>query len=108
MLWGIFLCYHQPQTVDLALLLGTAEAGIDPGRIQTGMTQYVRQAAQILFRPVIETGKEMTEVVREYFCLSTRAASQSAFMAWRMLLRSMGAPLRVTNMLPLRSPRSPA
>ena len=40
--------------------------GIDPGGVDTGMAQDVRQSDDILFQTVISPGKQMPQIMRKY------------------------------------------
>ena len=49
----------------MPLLLGSAEAGVNTGSVQTGMAQQVRQTAQIFFHLIVQAGKEVPQIVWE-------------------------------------------
>lgn len=55
---------YQIELVYLPLLLLGAFAGIYTGGVNAGVSQHIRQTAEIMVGIVIDAGKEMSEVVR--------------------------------------------
>ena len=60
-----YFSFHETQAVDLALVLPTAGAGVDPGGVDAGMAQYVRQADDIPFHSIKKPGKQVPQVMGE-------------------------------------------
>ena len=68
-MWYFFFLKHKTQPVDLSLLLCAAETGINAGGIKAGMPQQIRKTAQILFHLIVQTRKEVPQIVGEHLFL---------------------------------------
>ena len=65
----VFILHHEAHLLQL-LPMGLAGLhGIDPGRIQAGVPQNIRQPDDILLQGVIGPGEQVPQVVREHLSL---------------------------------------
>ena len=88
---------HQAHALKASAVFGAGGAYVDAGSVDAAVTQQIGQLGQVLVQAVERPGKQVAEVVGEYLLVGDPGARQRAFISRQMLLRSSGAPLRVTN-----------
>ena len=65
-MWVSFYLYNQPEPFDFSAVLGTGGHNIDPGGVDTAVTQDIRQFSNILFDAVKGPGKELSQIVGKH------------------------------------------
>ena len=66
-MWFSFFLYDQTEPFDFPAMLGAGGYDIDPGGVDTVVTQNIRQLGNILFNAVECPGEELSQIMGKDF-----------------------------------------